>query len=100
VYAGKDYTDSIGGIDLSTFNNVRLWDAAYYLGSKRGHASVLWHEIVSAGYHPFAKSRWGQRSKNLSQFTCTANVAGQLMDADAWHGDLDNLRHATGWEAA
>jgi hypothetical protein len=100
VYAGKDYTDSIGGIDLSTFNNVRLWDAAYYLGSKRGYASALWHEIVNAGYHPFAKARWGQRSKKVSQFTRTAKVAGKLMDADAWHGDLHDLRHATGWEAA
>jgi GH25 family lysozyme M1 (1,4-beta-N-acetylmuramidase) len=100
VYAGKDYTDSIGGIDLSTFNNVRLWDAAYYLGFKRGYASELWHEIVNAGYQPFAKARWGHRSKKVSQFTSTAKVAGQLMDADAWHGDLHDLRHATGWEAA
>ena len=100
VYAGKNYTDSIGGIDLSTFDNVRLWDAAYYLGSKRGHASALWHEIVNAGYHPFAKARWGNCSKKVSQFTCTAKVAGKIMDADAWHGDLNDLRHATGWEAA
>jgi GH25 family lysozyme M1 (1,4-beta-N-acetylmuramidase) len=100
VYAGKGYTDSLGGIDLSAFDNVRLWDAAYYLGLKRGYASVLWHEIVNAGYHPFAKARWGHRSKNLSQFTSTAKVAGQLMDADAWHGNVHNLRHATGWEAA
>jgi GH25 family lysozyme M1 (1,4-beta-N-acetylmuramidase) len=100
VYAGKDYTDSIGGIDLSTFDNVCLWDAAYYLGSKRGYASVLWHEIVNAGYHPFAKARWGHRSKKVSQFTCMAKVAGKQMDADAWHGDLHDLRHATGWEAA
>jgi GH25 family lysozyme M1 (1,4-beta-N-acetylmuramidase) len=100
VYAGKGYTDSIGGIDLSTFKNVRLWDAAYYLGSKRGYASALWHEIVNAGYDPFAKARWGQCSKKVSQFTCTAKVAGQLMDADAWLGDLHDLRHATGWEAA
>jgi GH25 family lysozyme M1 (1,4-beta-N-acetylmuramidase) len=100
VYSGKGYTDSIGGIDLSTFNNVRLWDAAYYLGSKRGYASALWHEIVNAGYHPFAKARWGHRSKKLSQFTSTAKVAGQLMDADAWHGDVHDLRRATGWEAA
>src|SRR5215217_3258321 len=100
VYAGKDYTDSIGGIDLSTFDNVCLWDAAYYLGSKHGYASALWHEIVNAGYHPFAKARWGQRSKKVSQFTCTAKVAGKQMDADARHGDLHDLRHATGWEAA
>jgi GH25 family lysozyme M1 (1,4-beta-N-acetylmuramidase) len=97
VYAGKSYTDSIGGIDLSTFDNVCLWDAAYYLGSKRGLASVLWHEIVNAGYHPFAKARWGHRSKKVSQFTSTAKIAGKLMDADAWHGDLYDLRHATGW---
>ena len=100
VYAGKGYTDSLGGIDLSAFNNVRLWDAAYYLGLKRGYASVLWNEIVNAGYHPFAKARWGNRSKKLSQFTSTAKVAGQLMDADAWRGDLHSLRRATGWEAA
>jgi len=100
VYSGKGYTDSLGGIDLSTFNNVRLWDAAYYLGSKRGYASALWHEIVNAGYQPFAKARWGHRSKKLSQFTSTAKVAGQLMDADAWHGDVHDLRRATGWEAA
>ena len=100
VYAGKVYTDSIGGIDLSRFDNVRLWDAAYYLGFKRGYASELWHEIVNAGYDPFAKARWGHRSKKVSQFTSTAKVAGQLMDADAWHGDLHDLRHATGWEAA
>jgi GH25 family lysozyme M1 (1,4-beta-N-acetylmuramidase) len=100
VYAGKGYTDSIGGIDLSTFDNVRLWDAAYYLGFKRGYASGLWREIVNSGYHPFAKARWGHRSKEVSQFTTTAKVAGQLMDADAWRGDLYNLRHATGWVAA
>ena len=41
MYAGKGYTDSIGGIDLSTFNNVCLWDAAYYLGFKRGYTSDL-----------------------------------------------------------
>jgi hypothetical protein len=99
VYAGKGYTDSLGGIDLSTFNNVRLWDAAYYLGSKRGYASDLWREIVNAGYHPFARARWGNRRKKVSQFTSTAKVAGQLMDADAWRGDLHNLRHATGWVA-
>ncbi|HEY6580050.1 MAG TPA: GH25 family lysozyme [Rubrobacter sp.] len=97
VYAGKGYTDSIGGIDLSTFNNVRLWDAAYYLGFKRGYASDLWREIVNGGYQPFAKARWSYRRKKVSQFTSTAKVAGQLMDADAWHGDLHNLRHATGW---
>jgi GH25 family lysozyme M1 (1,4-beta-N-acetylmuramidase) len=100
VYAGKGYTDSLGGIDLSTFNNVRLWDAAYYLGFERGYASVLWHEIVNAGYRPFAKARWGRRPKKVSQFTSTARIAGQLMDADAWRGDLYNLRHATGWVAA
>jgi GH25 family lysozyme M1 (1,4-beta-N-acetylmuramidase) len=100
VYAGKGYTDSLGGIDLSTFNNVRLWDAAYYLGFKRGYASDLWHEIVDDGYRPFAKDRWGHRRKKVSQFTSTAKVTGQLMDADAWHGDLHNLRHATGWKAA
>jgi len=100
VYAGKSYTDSIGGIDLSTFDNVCLWDAAYYLGSKRGYASALWHEIVNAGYQPFAKARWGQRSKKVSQFTSTAKVAGKRMDADAWHGDLNDLRHVTGWQAA
>jgi len=100
VYSGKGYTDSLGGIDLSTFNNVRLWDAAYYLGLKSGYASELWHEIVNAGYQPFAKDRWGNLSKKVSQFTSTAKVAGQLMDADAWRGDLRNLRRATGWEAA
>jgi GH25 family lysozyme M1 (1,4-beta-N-acetylmuramidase) len=97
VYASKSYTDSIGGIDLSTFNNVCLWDAAYYLGSKRGYASALWQEIVNASYHPFAKARWGHRPKKVSQFTSTAKVAGKLMDADAWHGDLHDLSHATGW---
>jgi len=100
VYAGKGYTDSLGGIDLSTFNNVRLWDAAYYLGFKRGYASALWREIVNDGYQPFARDRWGHRRKKVSQFTSTAKVAGQLMDADAWRGDLHNLRHATGWAAA
>ena len=100
VYAGKGYTDSIGGIDLRAFNNVRLWDAAYYLGFKRGYASVLWREIVEAGYRPFAKARWGHRPKKVSQFTSTAKVTGQLMDADAWHGNLGDLRHATGWRAA
>jgi GH25 family lysozyme M1 (1,4-beta-N-acetylmuramidase) len=100
VYAGKGYTDSLGGIDLSTLNNVRLWDAAYYLGFKRGYASSLWREIVNDGYHPFARDRWGHRRKKLSQFTSTAKVAGQLMDADAWRGDLHNLRRATGWRAA
>jgi GH25 family lysozyme M1 (1,4-beta-N-acetylmuramidase) len=100
VYAGKGYTDSIGGIDLSTFNNVRLWDAAYYLGFKRGYASDLWREIVNSGYQPFAKARWGHRRKKVSQFTSTAKVAGQLMDANAWNGDLHNLRHVTGWGAA
>ncbi len=100
VYAGKGYTDSIGGIDLSAFDNVRLWDAAYYLGFKRGYASDLWREIVEAGYRPFAKARWGHRPKKVSQFTSTARVAGQLMDADAWHGDLRDLRHVTGWKAA
>jgi GH25 family lysozyme M1 (1,4-beta-N-acetylmuramidase) len=100
VYSGKGYTDSLGGIDLSTFDNVRLWDAAYYLGLKRGYASGLWREIVNAGYQPFAKARWGHRRKKVSQFTSTAKVAGQLMDADAWRGDLHNLRHATGWVAA
>jgi len=99
VYSGKGYTDSLGGIDLSTFNNVRLWDAAYYLGLKSGYASELWHEIVNAGYQPFAKARWGHLPKKVSQFTSTAKVAGQLMDADAWRGDLRNLRHATGWVA-
>jgi GH25 family lysozyme M1 (1,4-beta-N-acetylmuramidase) len=100
VYSGKGYTDSLGGVDLSGFNNVRLWDAAYYLGLKRGYASELWQEIVNAGYKPFAKDRWGHLRKKVSQFTSTAKVAGQLMDADAWRGDLHNLRHATGWEAA
>ena len=100
VYAGKSYTDSVGGVDLSTFSNVRLWDAAYYLGSKRAAASALWYEIVNAGYHPFAKARWGHLSKKVSQFTSTAKVAGKPMDADAWHGDLYDLRRATGWEAA
>jgi GH25 family lysozyme M1 (1,4-beta-N-acetylmuramidase) len=100
VYAGKGYTDSLGGIDLSSFNNVRLWDAAYYLGFKHGYASGLWREIVDAGYHPFAKARWGHCRKKVSQFTSTSKVAGQLMDADAWHGDLRDLRYATGWQAA
>jgi GH25 family lysozyme M1 (1,4-beta-N-acetylmuramidase) len=100
VYAGKGYTDSLGGIDLSTFNNVCLWDASYYLGFERGYASNLWREIVNAGFHPFAKSRWGHRPKKVSQFTSTARVAGQPMDADAWRGDLHNLRRATGWRAA
>ena len=100
VYTGKGYTDSMGGIDLSTFDNVRLWDAAYYLGFERGYASRLWREIVNTGYHPFAKARWGNRPKMVSQFTSTARVAGQLMDADAWRGNLRDLRHATGWQAA
>jgi GH25 family lysozyme M1 (1,4-beta-N-acetylmuramidase) len=100
VYAGKGYTDSLGGIDLSGFNNVHLWDASYYLGFKRGYASALWREIVNDGYHPFARSRWGHRRKKVSQFTSTARVAGKLMDADAWRGDLHNLRRATGWQAA
>ena len=100
VYAGKGYTDSLAGIDLSVFNNVRLWDAAYYLGFKSGYASALWREIVNDGYHPFARDRWGNLPKKVSQFTSTAKVAGQLMDADAWRGDLHNLRHATGWRAA
>jgi GH25 family lysozyme M1 (1,4-beta-N-acetylmuramidase) len=100
VYTGKGYTDSLGGIDLSRFDNVRLWDAAYYLGFKRGYASGLWREIINDGYHPFARDRWGHRRKKLSQFTSTAKVAGKLMDADAWRGDLHNLRRATGWRAA
>jgi GH25 family lysozyme M1 (1,4-beta-N-acetylmuramidase) len=100
VYAGKGYTDSLGGIDLSKFDNVRLWDASYYLGFKRGYASSLWREIVNDGYHPFARDRWGHRRKKVSQFTSTARIAGQLMDADAWRGDLHNLRRATGWRAA
>ena len=100
VYAGKGYTDSLGGVDLSNFSNVRLWDAAYYLGFKRGYASALWREIVNDGYHPYARERWGHRRKQVSQFTSTAKVAGQLMDADAWRGDLHNLRRATGWRAA
>jgi GH25 family lysozyme M1 (1,4-beta-N-acetylmuramidase) len=100
VYTGKGYADSLGGIDLRGFDNVRLWDAAYYLGFKRGYASSLWREIVYDGYHPFARDRWGHRRKKLSQFTSTAKVAGTLMDADAWRGDLRNLRHTTGWRAA
>jgi GH25 family lysozyme M1 (1,4-beta-N-acetylmuramidase) len=100
VYAGKGYTDSLGGIDLSNFDNVRLWDAAYYLGFKRGYASGLWREIVNDGYHPFARNRWGHCRKKVSQFTSTAKVAGKLIDANAWRGDLHNLRRATGWKAA
>jgi GH25 family lysozyme M1 (1,4-beta-N-acetylmuramidase) len=100
VYAGKGYTDSLGGVDLSGFNNVRLWDAAYYLGFERGYASGLWREIVDAGYHPFAKARWGHLRKKVSQFTSTARVSGQLIDADAWRGDLRDLRRATGWQPA
>jgi GH25 family lysozyme M1 (1,4-beta-N-acetylmuramidase) len=100
VYAGKGYTDSLGGVDLSGIDNVRLWDASYYLGFKRGYASSLWREIVNDGYHPFARNRWGHRRKKISQFTSTAKVAGKLMDADAWRGDLHNLRRATGWKAA
>jgi GH25 family lysozyme M1 (1,4-beta-N-acetylmuramidase) len=100
VYAGKGYTDSLGGIDLSNFDNLHLWDASYYLGFKRGYASSLWREIVNDGYLPFAQARWGHRRKKVSQFTSTAKIAGQLMDADAWHGDLRNLRRATGWKAA
>jgi GH25 family lysozyme M1 (1,4-beta-N-acetylmuramidase) len=100
VYAGKGYTDSLGGIDLRRFDNVHLWDAAYYLGFKRGYASRLWREIVNDGYHPFARNRWGHRRKKVSQFTSTARVAGKLMDADAWRGDLHNLRRSTGWRAA
>jgi GH25 family lysozyme M1 (1,4-beta-N-acetylmuramidase) len=100
VYAGKGYTDSLGGIDLRGFDNLRLWDASYYLGFKRGYARELWREIVNDGYQPFAKARWGHRRKKVSQFTSTARVAGKLMDADAWRGDLHNLRHATGWRAA
>jgi GH25 family lysozyme M1 (1,4-beta-N-acetylmuramidase) len=100
VYSGKGYTDSLGGIDLSGFDNVRLWDAAYYLGFKRGYASGLWREIVNDGYQPFARNRWGHRRKKLSQFTSTAKVAGKLMDANAWRGDLRNLRRTTGWRAS
>ena len=100
VYSGKGYTDSLGGIDLRGFDNVRLWDASYYLGFKRGYASNLWHEIVNDGYRPFARNRWGHRRKKISQFTSTAKVAGKLMDADAWRGDVHNLRRDTGLRSA
>lgn len=99
VYSGKGYTDSLGGIDLRGFDNVRLWDASYYLGFKRGHAYNLWRDIVNGGYRPFARNRWGHRRKKISQFTSTAQVAGKLVDADAWRGGVHDLRLATGLRA-
>ena len=100
VYSGKGYTDSLGGIDLRGFDNVHLWDASYFLGFKRGYAYSLWREIINDGYRPFARNRWSHRRKKISQFTSTAKVAGKLMDANAWRGDVHDLRRATGWREA
>jgi GH25 family lysozyme M1 (1,4-beta-N-acetylmuramidase) len=100
VYSGKGYTDSLGGTDLRGFDNVHLWDASYFLGFKRGYAYSLWREIINDGYRPFARNRWSHRRKKISQFTSTAKVAGKLMDANAWRGDVHDLRRATGWREA
>lgn len=100
VYSGKGFMDGLGEPDLSEFNNVRLWDAAYYLGFQHDAMRDLWRRILNQGFKPFAKDRWGHEGKKISQFTSTGHVGGFVGDCNAMRGEwADNRQKIFGMAA-
>jgi lysozyme len=65
---------------------VKVWDSHYVSGA--GYASVLYKSVPKVWW---TKNCWGGQRPTILQFTSSARVAGQEMDANAFPGTREEL---------
>ncbi|MDQ3911505.1 MAG: glycoside hydrolase family 25 protein [Actinomycetota bacterium] len=76
--------------DLVDNYQVKVWDSHYVSGAN--YASVLYQSVPKVWW---TKNCWGGQKPSILQFTSSALVAGQHMDADAFPGTREELEALT-----
>jgi hypothetical protein len=65
---------------------VKVWNAHYVSGA--GYASVLYQSVPKTWW---TNNCWGGQKPLILQFTSSALVTGQYMDANAFSGTREDL---------
>lgn len=90
LYSGAWYWQGFLGnpslTNLVDNYQVQVWDSHYVNGA--GYASVLYQRVPDVWW---TKNCWGGQKPSILQFTSSALVAGQYMDANAFPGTRQEL---------
>ena len=97
IYSGYWFWgDRLGNPDISSLvrdKNCRLWVSRYVSG--QGYGSTLYQSVPAAWWEGRDRGGFGNHKPTILQFTESALVAGQYIDANAFRGTVAELRKLT-----